>query len=117
VPLALRGYVALPPHVAGDFDHGDVHLNAGRVFVAHAANGTLEVIDGGRLALDRTVPGCPEGSGVLCAQGDDSSFSPPNSAQAKFSCWTPLAARYVTKSRSDQSPTVWPGIAAGGTYW
>jgi DNA-binding beta-propeller fold protein YncE len=71
VPLDLRGYVALPPHGAGDFDHGDVHLKTGRVFVAHTANDTLEVIDGGRLALDRTVPGCPAGSGVLCAQGDD----------------------------------------------
>jgi DNA-binding beta-propeller fold protein YncE len=70
VPLALRGYVALPPHVGGGFDHGDVHLNTGRVFVAHTANNTLEVIDGARLELDRTVPGCPEGSGVLCAQGD-----------------------------------------------
>jgi DNA-binding beta-propeller fold protein YncE len=70
VPLALRGYVALPPHVGGGFDHGDVHLNTGRVFVAHTANNTLEVIDGARLELDRTVPGCPEGSGVLCPQGD-----------------------------------------------
>jgi len=70
VSLALRGYVVLPPHGAGDFDHGDVHLNTGRVFVAHTANDTLEVIDGGRLALDGTVPRCPEGSGVLCAQGD-----------------------------------------------
>jgi DNA-binding beta-propeller fold protein YncE len=67
----LRGYVALPPHAAGDFDHGDVHLNSGRVFVAHTANNTLEVIDGERMELDETVPGCPEGSGVLCAQGDD----------------------------------------------
>jgi DNA-binding beta-propeller fold protein YncE len=71
VALALRGYVALPRHAAGDFDHGDVHLNTGRVFVAHTANDTLEVIDGERLELDRTVPGCPEGSGVLCAQGDE----------------------------------------------
>ena len=71
MPLALRGYVALPPHVAGDFDHGDVHLNSGRAFVAHTANNTIEVIDGERMELDETLPGCPEGSGVLCAQGDD----------------------------------------------
>jgi len=42
MPLALRGYVALPPHAAGDFDHGDVHLNSGRMFVAHTANNTLD---------------------------------------------------------------------------
>jgi DNA-binding beta-propeller fold protein YncE len=70
VPLALRGYVALPPHAAGDFDHSDVHLKSGRVFVAHTANNTLEVIDGERMKLDETLPGCLQGSGVLCAQGD-----------------------------------------------
>ena len=42
MPLTLRGYVALPPHVAGDFDHGDIHLKSGRVFVAHTANDTLD---------------------------------------------------------------------------
>jgi DNA-binding beta-propeller fold protein YncE len=70
VALALRGYVALPPHAAGGFDHGDVHANSGRVFVAHTANDTVEVIDGGRMDLDRTLLGCSEGSGVLCTQGD-----------------------------------------------
>ncbi len=69
--LALRGYVVLPAHGAGDFDHGDVHLNTGRVFVAHTANDTVEIIDAERLELERTLPGCPEGSGVLCTQGDD----------------------------------------------
>src|SRR5712692_4669645 len=70
VPLALRGYVAMPPHGGGDFDHGDVHFNSSRVFVAHTANGTIEVIHGERQELDQTLPGCPAGSGVLCAQGD-----------------------------------------------
>ena len=69
--LALRGYIPLPPHAAGGFDHGDVHASTGRVFVAHTANDTVEVIDGERLERDRTVPGCPEGSGILCTQGDD----------------------------------------------
>jgi DNA-binding beta-propeller fold protein YncE len=70
VALALRGYIALPPHAAGGFDHGDVHLDSGRVFVAHTANDTVEVFDGERLELCATLAGCPEGSGVLCTQGD-----------------------------------------------
>jgi DNA-binding beta-propeller fold protein YncE len=70
VPLSLRGSVALPPHQTGGFDHGDVHLDTGRVFVAHTANDTLEVIDCKRLELLQTLSGCPEGSGVLCTQGD-----------------------------------------------
>ena len=49
--LALRQYISLPPHPAGDFDHGDVYLESGRVFVAcrcevdtthHGARGLLE---------------------------------------------------------------------------
>jgi DNA-binding beta-propeller fold protein YncE len=68
--LQLRGRVVLPAHSAGGFDHGDVHAASGRVFVAHTANGTVEVIDGETLRHERSLVGCPEGSGVLCTQGD-----------------------------------------------
>lgn len=67
--LTVVGRVQLPAHTSGGFDHGDVHLASGRVFVAHTANGTLEVIDGKNLRPEQTVPGCPEGSGVVCAHG------------------------------------------------
>jgi DNA-binding beta-propeller fold protein YncE len=70
--LSLRGHVRLPPHAEGGFDHGDVHLPTGRVFVAHTANGTVEVIDGEGLTLERTLPGCSEGSGVLCTAAESS---------------------------------------------
>jgi len=68
--LALRQYIPLPPHPAGDFDHGDVYLQSGRVFVANTAAGTVEVIDGEHLRHLTTIPGCPEASGVLCAQDE-----------------------------------------------
>jgi DNA-binding beta-propeller fold protein YncE len=45
-----------------------VHLATGRVFIAHTANGSVEVVDGEALTHERTLPGCPEGSGVLCSQ-------------------------------------------------
>jgi hypothetical protein len=35
--LVLRQYIPLPPHPQGDFDHGDVSLESGRVFVANTA--------------------------------------------------------------------------------
>jgi DNA-binding beta-propeller fold protein YncE len=77
--LRLLGHIALPPHATGGFDHGDVHVATGRVFVAHTPNGTvevidgerLEVIDGERLEFIRTIQGCPEGSGVLCTPGSE----------------------------------------------
>lgn len=68
--LVLRGNVPLPAHAAGGFDHGDVHTPTGRVFIAHTAHGTVEVIDGAGLRLERTLPGCTEASGVLCAPGE-----------------------------------------------
>jgi DNA-binding beta-propeller fold protein YncE len=66
--LQLRGYVDIPPHTAGGFDHGDVYTATGRVFVAHTYNDTVDVLDKDRVQMLR---GCPEGSGVLCTQGAD----------------------------------------------
>jgi len=65
--LVLRQYIPLPSHPEGDFDHGDVYLESGRVFVANTSAGTVEVIDGEHLRHVTTIPGCPEASGVLCA--------------------------------------------------
>ena len=71
----MIGSIGLPPHPSGGFDHGDVHLATGRVFVAHTAVGTIEVIDSGRGVHTGTIPGCPEASGVLCAQEEQVVFA------------------------------------------
>jgi len=73
--LTLIRSIALPPHPAGGFDHGDVHLHSGRVFVAHTATGTVEVIDGERGVHRTTIQGCPGASGVLCAQEEGLVFA------------------------------------------
>lgn len=66
--LLFKDNVSRPAHcIGGGFDHGDVHSRTGRVFVAHTANSAVDVIDGPALRLERTVTGCAEGSGVLCA--------------------------------------------------
>lgn len=67
--------VTLPPHTSGGFDHADVHLKSGRVFIAHTANGTVEVVDGIGLRNLATIQGCHEASGVLCAQKEDLVFA------------------------------------------
>jgi len=69
------GHVALPYRSKGGFDHADVHHQTGRVFVAHTANGTIEVIDGQELRHVTTIDGCPEASGVLCAQEESLVFA------------------------------------------
>jgi DNA-binding beta-propeller fold protein YncE len=69
VTLVPARSIELPAHPAGGgFDHGDVDLRSGRVFVAHTAIGTVEVIDGERGVHSGTIGGCSEASGVLCVQ-------------------------------------------------
>ena len=68
--LILRQYIDLPFHPEGDFDHGDVYLPNGYVYIANTAAGTVEVVDGEHLRHLATIPGCPEASGVLAAQDD-----------------------------------------------
>lgn len=68
--LVLRQYIDLPFHPQGDFDHGDVSLSNGYVFIANTAAGAVEVVDGEHLRHLVTIPGCPEASGVLAAQDD-----------------------------------------------
>lgn len=81
--LALRHYIDLPSRPAGDFDHGDVYLPNGYVFIANTAAGTVEVVDGERFHHIATVPGCPEASGVLCAQEEHLVFAAAR-AEGKF---------------------------------
>src|SRR5215472_15866728 len=73
--LALRQYIPLPAHPAGDFDHGDVSLQSGRVYIANTAAGTVEVVHGERLRHLATIPDCPEASGVLAAQEEGLVFA------------------------------------------
>lgn len=73
--LILRHSLDLPSHPAGDFDHGDVSLQNGRVFIANTAAGTVEVVDGEHLRHLATIPGCPEASGVLVAQQEGLVFA------------------------------------------
>lgn len=73
--LVFHQAIPLPSHPAGDYDHGDVHLTSGRVFIANTAAGAVEVLDGGRLQHLATIPGCPEASGVLCAQEEGLVFA------------------------------------------
>jgi DNA-binding beta-propeller fold protein YncE len=75
VALTLVRSIELPPHPSGGFDHGDVHLSTGRVFVAHTAMGTVEIIDGERGVHSGTIPGCPEANGILCAQEEQLVFA------------------------------------------
>src|SRR2546421_12794274 len=78
--LTPAGSVDLPPFRPSAFDHGDVHLPTGRIFVAHPADGSVEVIDGERPTHVGTIPGCPEASGVLRPRQERIVFAAARSA-------------------------------------
>src|SRR5712691_4824193 len=73
--LTLSHSIALPSHPQGDFDHGDVFLSNGLLFIANTAAGTVEVVDGQHLRHLTTIPACPEASGMLCAQLEGLTFA------------------------------------------
>jgi len=67
-PLEPRGYIELPAHIkVGGFDHADVHPETGRVFVAHTANDSLDLIDGVNNRYLRSIPDLKGAAGVLVA--------------------------------------------------
>lgn len=73
--LILLQYIDLPHHPEGDFDHGDVYLPNGHVFIANTAAGSVEVLDGEHRYHLTSIPDCPEASGVLAAQEEGLVFA------------------------------------------
>lgn len=75
--MALQNFskINLPAHASGDFDHADIHLQSNKIFVAHTANGTIEVIDCSKNEHVCTIQNCVEASGVLCAQNKNLIFA------------------------------------------
>src|SRR3981081_2277535 len=70
--LLFRGEARVPAHRnQGGFDHGDVHEPSGRLYVAHLASGTVEVVDGDTLAHLATIDDCAEASGGIRGAEDD----------------------------------------------
>jgi hypothetical protein len=44
--LRLLGHIELPAHQSsGGFDHADIHSPTDRIYVAHTANDSIDVID------------------------------------------------------------------------
>jgi len=73
--LSISEHIDLPRHQLGGFDHADVHLESGRVYVAHTVLGTIEIIDGERAKYLATLAGCVDASGVVCAQKENLVFA------------------------------------------
>jgi DNA-binding beta-propeller fold protein YncE len=73
--LSISEHIDLPHHQLGGFNHADVHLESGRVYVAHTGLGTVEIIDGEKAKHLATLTGCKDASGVVCAQKENLVFA------------------------------------------
>jgi DNA-binding beta-propeller fold protein YncE len=66
IGLTHIGYIALPEHLGGGgFDHAAVHAATGHVYVAHTANGSVDVLDPGTMTHLFSIPDLPGAAGVL----------------------------------------------------
>ena len=108
--LSISQYVDLPPHQQGGFDHADVHLKSSRVYVAHTATGTLEIMDGENAKHSVTIPGCTGASGVICAQNENLVFAAARGS-GKILVIDALTNRVIRETRVGSTPN---GLAWGG---
>jgi len=101
--LLISGYVDLPPQAPGGFDHADVHLESGRVYVAHTATGSVEIIDGEHAKHLGTLSECPEASGIVCAQKENMVFAASRGA-GKILVIDALANRVLREVKAGTMP-------------
>jgi DNA-binding beta-propeller fold protein YncE len=74
--LKPTGYIDLPGHLGeGGFDHAAVHSGLARMYVAHTANNSLDVIDTKGDRYLHSIPGLAGVAGVLVSEQSDLVFS------------------------------------------
>jgi hypothetical protein len=75
VTLVRIGFVALPPGDKPGFDHADVYVAGGRMYVAHTGADRIDVLDCEQGAFLRSLPGLPGVAGVLVDEEHDRLFT------------------------------------------
>jgi DNA-binding beta-propeller fold protein YncE len=67
--LRLLGHVELPAHRSnGGFDHADIHSPTDRLYVAHTANDSIDVIDCAHDSYLESIAGLPAVAGALVSE-------------------------------------------------
>jgi DNA-binding beta-propeller fold protein YncE len=67
--LRSLGHIELPPHRStGGFDHADVHSPTDRLYVAHTANDSIDVIDCAQDRYIESIPGLTGVAGALVSE-------------------------------------------------
>jgi DNA-binding beta-propeller fold protein YncE len=80
VSLVRTGFVPLPTGAKPGFDHADIYRPGRRIYVAHTGADRVDVIDGERRTLARSLPDLPGVAGVLVDEEDDLLFTSDRAA-------------------------------------
>jgi DNA-binding beta-propeller fold protein YncE len=97
VTLEPGGFIELPAHAgAGGFDHAAVHGPTRRLFVAHTANDTVDVVDLDAQRYVGSVTGLTAVAGALVAEAPDLVFT-SNRGENTVGIFSPVAAGAVEK--------------------
>lgn len=95
--LQQIGYVDLPAHIKqGGFDHAAVHTRLNRLYVAHTANDSLDVIDCAEDRYLHSISGLAAVAGALVSEGDNLVFT-SNRAENTVGIFSPEDDGHVAK--------------------
>lgn len=95
--LKRTGTIVLPAHRgAGAFDHADVHLPSGRLYVAHTANDAIDVIDLANDSFIESLPGFTAVAGALVSEQRNLVFT-SNRGEDTVSIFAPGAEKAAVK--------------------
>jgi DNA-binding beta-propeller fold protein YncE len=87
--LRLLGHIELPGHrSSGGFDHADVHSPTDRIYVAHTANDSIDVIDCAQDRYVQSMSGFPAVAGALVSEERGLVFT-TNRGENTISVFTP----------------------------
>ena len=96
--------IELPVHLSvGGFDHADIHLPSGRLYLAHTANDTLEVIDCVAAKHVDSIDGFKGIAGALVSEDYDRVFT-SNRGENTVSIFAPGAEREAFKIAVGEKP-------------
>lgn len=73
--LKHTGYIDLPVHDKGGFDHAAVHTGLNRLYVAHTANDSVDVIDSVEDRYLRSIPDLAGVAGALVSEVNNLVFT------------------------------------------
>ncbi|HET7491627.1 MAG TPA: YncE family protein [Bradyrhizobium sp.] len=95
--LRSLGHIELPSHRStGGFDHADVHSPSDRIYVAHTANDSIDVIDCAQDRYIESIPGLTAVAGALVSEARGLIFT-TNRGENTVSVFAPLDERNAFK--------------------